>query len=183
MFNFISDKTDKMEKLLNDLTSLGKVSQAELIKERIDLEDLFRDILIDRNEVIRSTRAIVDFELHIETIIGQYGLIKQLFSNLIGNALKFVDDSKRPQVLVKGEEVGGELVFVVMDNGIGIKPEHRNRIFQIFERLHAESTFKGSGIGLSISKKIVDLHKGTIEVGSSELGGSSFIVRLPKLEL
>lgn len=183
MFSFISDKTDKMNTLLNDLSSLGKVSQSKLTNECIDLDDLFRDILIDRNDLIASNRAIMDFELSVTTMVGQYGLIKQLFSNLIGNALKFVDDSKRSRVLVTGKEVGDELVFKVMDNGIGIKPEHRNRIFQIFERLHAEAEFKGSGIGLSISKKIVDLHQGTISVEDSEFGGACFVVRIPKLTM
>lgn len=183
MFNFISAKTNKMEVLLNDLTSLGMVSQSELTKEHIDLEDLFRDILIDRNDLIKSRHASLDIDLQVNTMVGQYGLIKQLFSNLIGNAIKFVDESKYPKVVVKSREKANEIVFEVIDNGIGIKPIHRNRIFQIFERLHAESEFKGSGIGLSISKKIVDLHKGTIEVKDSELGGSCFVVNIPKLEI
>jgi len=183
MFSFISDKTDKMDTLLNDLTSLGKVSQADLVREHINLDALFKDILIDRRDLIRSSSAQVDFELEVGTMVGQFGLIKQLFSNLIGNALKFIEASIIPKVLVTADMVGDEIVFKVIDNGIGIKQEYRNRVFQIFERLHSESDYKGSGIGLSICKKIVDLHKGTIAVEDSELGGTCFVVRIPKLEL
>lgn len=183
MFNFISEKTEKMDVLLNDLSALGKVSQSELVKEYIDLDDLFRDILIDRNDQIKSKGANLDFELNVDHMVGQFGLIKQLFSNLIGNAIKFVDCTRRPKVLVTANMIGQELVFKVMDNGVGIKEEYRNRIFQIFERLHTESEFKGSGIGLSICKKIVDLHKGIISIEDSPLGGSCFTIRIPKMEL
>jgi len=182
MFNFISEKTDKMDVLLNDLTLLGKVSQAELVKEHIKLRDLFADILIDRSDVIATTQANIELDFKVATMVGQYGLIKQLFSNLIGNALKFTDTSRKPHIQVLANEQIDEIVFKIKDNGIGIKPEHKHKIFQIFGRLHAESEFKGSGIGLSISKKIVDLHHGTISVEESDLGGTCFVVRIPKLD-
>lgn len=183
MFNFISDKTDKMNVLLNDLASLGKVSQSSLTTDLINLDDLFKEIMIDRSDQLKSRKVILDFELKVEHMVGQLGLIKQLFSNLIGNAVKFVDPIKRPKIRVTVDKVGDDLIFKVMDNGIGIKEEYRHKIFQIFERLHSESEYQGSGIGLSICKKIVDLHNGMITIEDCELGGTCFVVRMPILEL
>jgi len=183
MFSFISQKTEKMDVLLNDLSDLGRVSQTEIALEYIELDDLFKDILIDRNDLISSRDAIVNFDVKVNTMVGQQSLIKQLFSNLIANALKFVEAGRQPKVTVAVSETKNHILFKVEDNGIGIKPKYRNRIFQIFERLHSDREFKGSGIGLSISKKIVDLHKGTIHVEESLDGGSCFVVRLPKNNL
>ncbi|RPJ03273.1 MAG: hypothetical protein EHM28_15605, partial [Spirochaetaceae bacterium] len=106
--------------------------------------------------------------------------MRQLFQNLIGNAIKFRRLDTAPRLHITGEHnESGEAVLRFADNGIGIPKEYTERIFGIFERLHSHREYEGAGIGLSICKKIVEHHRGRIDVESREGEGTSFIVTLP----
>jgi light-regulated signal transduction histidine kinase (bacteriophytochrome) len=107
--------------------------------------------------------------------------LTQLFQNLIGNALKFCKD-RRPEIRVAAERQGPEWVFSVQDNGIGIDPQYRDRIFLIFQRLHKREEYEGTGIGLAICKKIVEQQGGRIWVESEPGKGSTFKFTLPAIE-
>lgn len=179
LLEYISNNSEKMTRLLNDLADLGSVSKTTLQVEQVSIDALFADILRDRQAAIQARNAIVQYEPSSIIIEGQSSILLQLFSNLVGNALKFVEKDKTPKVKITCTKKGELLEIRVADNGIGISPKNRDKIFQIFTRLHSEATFEGSGIGLAICKKIVDLHKGTIEVIESHWRGACFIVRLP----
>jgi chemotaxis family two-component system sensor kinase Cph1 len=103
----------------------------------------------------------------------------QLFQNLIGNAIKYRGEQP-PDIHISCQEVDGFYEFCVKDNGIGIDPQYKTRIFEMFQRLHSKSEYAGTGIGLAICKKVIDNHGGNIWV-ESELGkGSKFCFTLPK---
>lgn len=179
LFQFITTNTQKMSLLLEDLQKLGQVNNTKLKLEHFTFEELINEILIDRINEIKDRNAQVNFDETNLKIIGQRSMLKQLFSNLISNGIKFVSKENTPIINIDHSIEGNFHLFKISDNGIGIVEDQRDKVFQIFTRLHSESEFKGSGIGLALCKKIVDLHKGIIAVNKSDLGGSCFLVRLP----
>jgi two-component system, chemotaxis family, sensor kinase Cph1 len=104
----------------------------------------------------------------------------QLFQNLIGNAIKYRNPDQPPRIKITTREQEAEWEFLVGDNGVGFDPQHAQRIFQIFQRLHTSREYPGTGIGLAICKKIVEHHGGRIWVETEPGRGSSFFFTLPK---
>jgi signal transduction histidine kinase len=105
--------------------------------------------------------------------------LTQLFQNLIGNAIKFRGD-RPPEICIGAEPDGDCWRFSIQDNGIGIEPQHIERIFMVFQRLHSRSTYAGTGIGLAICKKIVERHGGAIRVASEPGKGATFSFTIPR---
>ena len=104
----------------------------------------------------------------------------QVYQNLIANAVHYMGDQQAPRIEVSAAVEGGEVIATVRDNGIGIKPEWVERIFVMFQRLHKQDEYPGTGIGLAICKRIVERHGGKIWVESEPNKGSTFCVSLPK---
>jgi light-regulated signal transduction histidine kinase (bacteriophytochrome) len=121
-----------------------------------------------------GAQVIVD---PLPTVIGQPGMMVQLFQNLIGNAIKYRSE-KAPRIEVSAVRAGAEWLFAVADNGIGIAPAHREIIFGVFKRLHGRS-HPGVGIGLALCRKVVERHGGRIWVESEEGRGSTFKFTIP----
>src|SRR5262249_2843683 len=115
----------------------------------------------------------------LPSVLGDRHQLIQLFQNLVGNAIKFRGKEK-PRIQVSAKKDGGEWVFAVQDNGIGIAAEHAEVIFMIFQRLHTRNEYPGNGIGLAICKKIVEQHHGRIWLESEPGLGSSFKFTLPE---
>jgi signal transduction histidine kinase len=107
------------------------------------------------------------------------GLLTQVFQNLIANGLKFCAAGRRPRIHIAAVPLGGDWVFCVRDNGIGIEPQYAERIFRLFERLPSAEVYPGSGVGLAISKRIIERHGGRIWVESQPGAGAAFHFTLP----
>jgi len=122
---------------------------------------------------IEAAGAVVEIG-DLPTVTCDESPIVQLFQNLIGNAVKFRRPGVAPRVHIEGRRVGRFWEFAVRDNGIGIAPEHHERVFEMFERLHPRERYGGTGIGLAICRKIVERHGGRIWVESPPEGGSVF---------
>jgi light-regulated signal transduction histidine kinase (bacteriophytochrome) len=174
---FAVDGVNRMQRLIDDLLAYSRVGTSQYRFEQVDTAALVEDTLAGMRATVAESGAVVTQE-GLPTVTGDPGQLRQLFQNLIGNGIKFVEEGQ-PLIHVQAEQQGRDWRFSVADNGIGIDPRHAERIFAVFKRLHGRETYPGSGIGLSICKRIVERHHGRIWVEQNEGGGSRFCFTIP----
>ena len=178
--SFIAQSSDRMKVLIKDLLDYSRIGRKKELEE-VDCNIMLNEVLADLGKAINETGAEITTE-QLPVVNGYLTEIKQLFQNLIINAIKFREKTIPPQINISVQKISGYWQFAFKDNGIGIAKENNERIFIIFQRLHTRNEYSGSGIGLSHSKKIVELHKGKIWM-ESELGkGTTFYFTLPTLQ-
>ncbi len=175
---FIVDSAVRMKTLIKDLLDYSKIGYQGK-KVEIDCNVLMNELFADLNSLIRDTNAIIHYE-HLPAIKGYATEIKLLFQNLLVNAIKFRKQDVQPEIRITSTVYENYWQFTITDNGIGIDKDHFDKIFVIFQRLHNQSDFKGSGIGLAHCKKIVELHNGKIWVESVSNIGSTFFFTINK---
>jgi PAS domain S-box-containing protein len=176
---FIVDAARRMQKLISDLLEYSRLGRKENPVTEVDSNKLVDRVIKNLSETIKSAGATVTHGNLPVVNIPESGFT-QLFQNLIGNALKF--HGKEPlKITISAEKKDTEWKFGVHDNGIGIEPQYKDRIFQIFQRLHSLHEYPGTGIGLAICKKIVENHGGRIWVESEVGKGSTFYFTIPIL--
>ena len=175
---FIAEAAERMQQLVRDLLTLSRTGRTELNKDTVCLADCVNDAVTALSNRIRETNANVEVE-SLPQIIGDRSMLTQVFQNLIGNALKFVEPGTTPHVVVRAEMKESTCLVCVIDNGIGIKKDYAEKIFAPFRRLHTASEYEGTGIGLAICRKVVRRHGGDISVDSNPQGGSRFCFELP----
>jgi PAS domain S-box-containing protein len=171
------DGVNRMQQLINDLLAYSRVRTKGKEFEATDCEAVLQGVLSNLLTSIQESGAAVTHD-PLPTVMADAWQLTQLFQNLIGNAIKFRGENA-PQVHVAAERRGGEWLFSVRDNGIGIEPEYADRIFLIFQRLHSRSEYPGTGIGLAICKRIVERHGGRIWVESQPGEGSIVSFTIP----
>lgn len=169
----------RMDRLIQDVLSYSRVIRNDIELTAIDLEHLVGEIIGNYPE-LQAANADVHIRRPLLKVMGQEASLTQCLSNLLGNAVKFVPPGKKPRIEVWTEEVGNDVRLSIRDNGVGIDPRHQERIFMIFERVHPETEFPGTGIGLAIVKKGVERMGGTIGVESEPGEGSTFWIQLAK---
>jgi light-regulated signal transduction histidine kinase (bacteriophytochrome) len=174
------DGATRMQRLINDLLAYSRVGTRGKAFKPEDGNAIFRQARDNLAKAIEDSGAVV-FQDPLPTVRGDEVQLIQLFQNLMANAIKF-RGLESPQIQVSARKNGGNLIFAVRDNGIGIAPEHQERIFAIFQRLHQRSEYPGTGIGLAICKKIVERHGGRIWVESQVGNGSTFYFTIPEGE-
>jgi PAS domain S-box-containing protein len=176
--DFAIEGVTRMQRLIQDLLAYSRVGTHGRELTEVDTAAVLRVVLHGLSQAIDDTHAVIHLS-PLPHVCGDDGQLAQLFQNLIGNAIKF-HGAGTPVVNVTAEEREECWCFRVQDNGIGIEPAYFERIFVIFQRLHAREAYEGTGIGLALCKKIVERHGGTIWV-ESQLGiGSSFCFTLPR---
>ncbi len=169
----------RMEAMIHDLLGLAKLGLYELNIKSVDLTDrvaLLKKALLEK---VNQTGAIITCSTSSKIKMDST-LVDQLLQNLIENALKYQKKGVQPQVEIGCDELDSEWRIWIKDNGIGIETDSYERIFQIFQRLHRRSEYAGTGIGLSICKRIVKLHGGHIWCESEKGKGSTFFFTIPK---
>ena len=177
---FINEAAARMKRLIQDLLEYSRAGRKNFdAEQRVDLNSCLQRVLQDLDALVQEKQASVTFEKLPETY-GDPQLLTRVLQNLVHNALKFCAPEIQPTINIGATTLDAKtLTLQVVDNGIGIAPEYHQQIFGAFKRLHGQSEFQGSGIGLAIVKKIVERHGGNIHL-ESELGkGSEFQITLP----
>jgi signal transduction histidine kinase len=168
---------NRMQALINDLLSYSRVGREEVAAKAVDTQAALDQALANLQSAIADRSAMVSCG-QLPTVWANHGMLVRLFQNLISNALKFCK-AERPIVRIQAEPRGGDWVFSVVDNGIGIDPQYKDRIFLIFQRLHKQSEYPGTGIGLAVCKRIVERNGGRIWLESEPGKGTTFFFTLP----
>jgi signal transduction histidine kinase len=190
-FTRIQLSAARMQQLIEDLLSFSRISTTAHIFEITDISSIITDILAELDETIENSNAVVEVGDICSANIIPFQFY-QLMYNLISNALKFAQQDKPSHIvissrIVKGVTLNNEKLapeksychIIVTDNGIGFEPHFHERIFELFQRLHNNSEYKGTGIGLAIVKKIVENHKGIITATGELNEGARFDIYLP----
>ena len=168
----------RLDRLIRDVLIYSRVSREDIEFKTIDVEQLVRQVIDERPEFQRP-HAEIRVEGSLKPVRGHEAYLTQCITNLLDNAVKFVPPGRIPEVRIWSESIHGQVLLWFADNGIGIAKEARERVFGIFQRVHAESTYPGTGIGLAIVRRAVERMGGTVGVESESGEGSRFWVQLP----
>ena len=193
LFDRVESATDRMRLLIDDLLEFSHLTQSKRKPEKIDLNDKMRLILADLELIIREKNASINID-KLPTVKGHRRQLQQLFQNLVSNSLKYSKAGSRPEIKISSKKIVGREASIslqpeaaaqefylieVCDNGIGFEQNDAERIFNVFTRLHGNKEYPGTGIGLSIAKKVVENHHGYIYAKGEPGKGACFSVLLP----
>jgi signal transduction histidine kinase len=193
LFERMQHAAQRMGLLVDDLLMYSHVSQTPVEQEEVDLNEKLRIVLADLEVQIEEKKAVISVG-HLPTVKGYRRQLQQLFQNLLTNALKYSKEAVAPQISVRSRIVSGAEapyklpeeytnkryhLIEVRDNGIGFEQQYADKIFQMFQRLHGKSEYTGTGVGLSIVRKVVENHHGFIWAESEPDKGATFYVLFP----
>lgn len=174
---YINDGAKRMMRVIQDLLNLSKINSTQK-KERLDMNAVMEDVKLNLKVAIEEKSVQIKVDA-LPVILGDKVYITQLMQNIVSNGMKY-NESKKPVVEINYLVRDNSHCFEISDNGIGIAPQYREKVFIIFQRLHNRNEYDGTGMGLAICKKIIDSLNGKIWVEDSPLGGSKFCFTIPK---
>lgn len=174
-----ADAAHRMQGLIEDLLSYTRISGEVPSFENVALTPLVEEVLSHYQETIASIGAIIEMD-PLPVVSGVTFQLRQLFDNLIGNALKYHHTEKTPHIIIRSTLENGKYHVIIQDNGIGFEPQNCEKIFEMFERLHGRESYPGTGIGLALCQRIVQNHQGTINASGQVGEGATFTVTLPE---
>jgi light-regulated signal transduction histidine kinase (bacteriophytochrome) len=172
--------TVRMQDLIDDLLLFSKLTTYSSPFVKIDCNKIIEGTLSDLEARVNESRGTINVD-KLPDIEADSFQMRQLFQNLIGNALKYRKEDVDPVINISAQPDGnGNVVIKIEDNGIGFDEKYKDKIFQLFQRLHGKNAYGGTGMGLAICKKIVEHHSGSMTVDSTPGVGTAFQVSLPK---
>lgn len=178
--HFSVSGSKRMEQLIEDMLAYSRVGRNLPSPQPVDVNEVLKTIQFEMKDKALAANQKIKVQGTMPTLLGVHStMIYHVFQNLISNGLKF-NKNNSPEVVVKAQENATHYIFTVTDNGIGIPMKFKDKLFQMFKRLHSDSEFQGTGIGLAICKKIVNFYEGEIWFESEEGKGTSFMFTVPK---
>jgi PAS domain S-box-containing protein len=184
LLNVVSSEAKRMGRLIDDLLAFSRLGRVPMQSTAVDMGLLARTVF---DSVIATTPGSIPdtrFELKpLPPALGDCNLLRQVFANLIGNAVKYSGKQQAPVVEVGGWDRAGELTYYVKDNGVGFDEKYGHKLFGVFQRLHSEEEFEGTGVGLAIVQRVVQRHGGKVRAESKPGKGATFYFTLPAAPL
>jgi two-component system sensor histidine kinase/response regulator len=168
----------EMLRLTEDLMQFSRLGQQALHKQQVNMESLIREVF----QPMQNTESARNIELHMSSLPDACAdplLLRQVLANLLSNAVKFTRRVPNPKIEVTGQSRAGEVSYCVRDNGVGFDMTQVQRLFLIFQRLHRDNDFEGTGVGLSIVQRVIERHGGTISAQAEVGKGAAFTFTLP----
>jgi len=177
----ISDAAKRMSALIDDLLGFARMARADLRHARVDMSALVAEVLpeISRDAQGRNVAWAIE---PLPEVWGDRALLKQVWANLLGNALKYTRHSDKAEIQVGCQPRAGELEFHVRDNGVGFDMRYASKLFGVFQRLHPEDQFEGTGVGLANVRRIITRHGGRTWAEGAVDRGAAFYFSLPNHE-
>jgi PAS domain S-box-containing protein len=176
LLQIIQHNAKKMGGLIDDLLAFSQLGRKEVVKTHVDMNALVRQILSEQANHRQARVQVQD----LPAVEGDYTLLYQVFVNLISNAFKYSSKRDEPQIEIGGCGKGEDYVYFVKDNGTGFDMDYVHKLFGVFQRLHTDEEFEGTGVGLAIVHRIVSKHGGQVWAESKPGLGATFFVALPK---
>jgi signal transduction histidine kinase len=175
---FAVDGAKRMQALIDDLLAFSRVGRFDRELVLVSCASALSEARVNLAAEIRASHAVIE-STELPSVRAEFSLLTSVFQNLLGNALKFRSDQP-PVIRVSATPQGDSFwLFSVSDNGIGIEPEYAERIFVIFQRLHSRSDYAGTGIGLAMTRKVIEHYGGSIWLDTTYQGGANFCFTLP----
>ena len=174
----IKQNASKMGTLIDDLLSFSRLGRKEIQLRKIDMNELIEDVLLEIKKSI-SHKAVIRAE-NLHDAMGDYNLIFQVMVNLLSNAIKYSSKNAEPIIRISSEVKNKEVIFSVKDNGAGFEMKYYDKLFGVFQRLHTEREFEGTGVGLAIVNRIITKHGGKIWAEGKVDNGATFYFTLLK---
>lgn len=174
----IKASAEKMEQLIDDLLAFSRAGRSELQLRPVDTAQIVKEIVSGLNDI--DDNREIDWQIDdLPMVTGDLATLRQVFTNLLENAVKYSSRQDRPEIRISFEQTDDEIVFCVSDNGVGFNPDYTHKLFGVFSRLHRTDQFEGTGIGLANVKRVVKRHGGRVWAESSIGAGARFYFSLP----
>jgi signal transduction histidine kinase len=182
LIRLMNASAERMDHLIRDILSYSKIVRQEILLEPVNLDSLVRDI-IQGYPNFHPDNADIEIQTPLPWVLGNVAALTQCLSNLLENAVKFVPPGVRPSIRIRAETRGSRTRISIQDNGVGIPEQSKDRLFRMFQRLHTEAEYPGTGIGLAIVRRSVERMAGTVGVESEVGKGSTFWIELNRADV
>lgn len=177
LFSVIQYNAKKMGSLIDDLLSFSRLGRKDLNKMKVNMNELVEGAILELEKSVKHNARIKLGELGTAAV--DYGLISQVMVNLISNAIKYSSKNPQPQISINADRRVNEVIYSVADNGVGFDMKYAGKLFGVFQRLHSEADFEGTGVGLAIVQRIINKHGGRVWAEAKPNAGATFYFSLP----
>ncbi|MEZ5072180.1 MAG: ATP-binding protein [Bacteroidales bacterium] len=175
----IRDNVTRMDQLISDLLQLSRINTGQFHFSNVSMEEVVQEVITDVLPAVDRNR----FRIHVDplpAVKGNENLLRQVWLNYIGNAVKYSSRSEKKDIVIGAEVQGDEHIFWIRDQGVGFNPLYKDKLFGIFQRLHTQEEFEGTGVGLALVQRIIHRHKGRVWAEGKPNQGATFYFTLPK---